>query len=213
MAHMKIVNLTRGWSRAQICSPFLPDFCQKCSSVLTLMPSAFSKSTVVSYSSYLQVGFLCREVQRKAWHLPLLRQIRKKMVTTPAQEANDFHSVFHKRYRGNCLVQLFYGKKAYILTFLNITHYNVRQWLRSRFYMHVWRKLFIQNVSTCILNFQYPDKLILCFSPQGFWLLGAELSICKLSRTIKKDADVLNPSNYRSNGWKQKTSMRQMLIR
>lgn len=66
--------------------------------------------------------------------------------------------------------------------------------------MHVWRKLVIQNVSTCTLNWQYPDKSILCFCPKGFWLLSAELPICKLSRTIEKDADVLSSSIWQ-NQW------------
>lgn len=94
MTQRKILNPTCGWSPTQICTPILPDFIRN-ALVFWLMPSAFSESTVVSYSSYIQVGFLGREVQRRhGTHLPLLRQSRKKMVTTSIQEAKDFQSGF-----------------------------------------------------------------------------------------------------------------------
>lgn len=66
MVQMKILTLTPGWSPAHVCSPTLTVFNR--STLVSLMPSAFSKSTVVFYSSYVQVGFLCKEVQREVWH-------------------------------------------------------------------------------------------------------------------------------------------------
>lgn len=93
MVQMKILTLTPGWSPAHVCSPLSLSLTGALwyPSCLLLSQKALLFSTPAMY----RLDFSAEKCKgRPGTQLPLLRQSRRKMVATPAQKTNDFHSGF-----------------------------------------------------------------------------------------------------------------------